>query len=181
MQDPNETAPGVRRSKHPLFYGNLQELGNNVKNSTNVQFGNKITIYWNIWSMKGVNVYDHIPECHKIFGRRGLHYVWGDPYIDHRTFLRDDYKRSLIYPCSRSLHEVKRKIKKDNFRFHGMLLHIFNMACRLRFFKGRQYDKYGNLKQWWKNKTIEAFRQRAQCMIDQYSSYKLEQIGLNVS
>lgn len=38
----------------------------------------------------------------------------------------------------------------------------------------------GNLKQWWKNETIDAFRQRAQCMIDQYSSYKLEQIGLNV-
>lgn len=38
----------------------------------------------------------------------------------------------------------------------------------------------GNLKQWWKNETIDAFRQRAQCMIDQYSSYQLEQIGLNV-
>lgn len=46
--------------------------------------------------------------------------------------------------------------------------------------KGRQYDMSGNLKQWWKNETIDAFRQRAQCMIDQYSSYKLEQIGLNI-
>lgn len=46
--------------------------------------------------------------------------------------------------------------------------------------KGRQYDMSGNLKQWWKNETIDAFRQRAQCMIDQYSSYQLEQIGLNI-
>lgn len=46
--------------------------------------------------------------------------------------------------------------------------------------KGRQYDMTGNLKQWWKNDTIEAFRSRAQCMIDQYSNYKLEQIGLNI-
>lgn len=45
---------------------------------------------------------------------------------------------------------------------------------------GRQYDKEGNMKQWWKNETINAFRTRAQCIVDQYSGYKLEQIGLNV-
>lgn len=46
--------------------------------------------------------------------------------------------------------------------------------------KGRQYDKNGNMMQWWKNETIEAFRNRAQCIIDQYSGYKLKQIGLNI-
>ncbi|XP_059174583.1 neprilysin-1-like isoform X2 [Physella acuta] len=43
--------------------------------------------------------------------------------------------------------------------------------------KGRQYDKNGNIKQWWDNRTIDAFRQRAQCFIDQYSNFKLEQIN----
>uniref|UniRef100_A0A2C9JGN5 Endothelin-converting enzyme 1 n=1 Tax=Biomphalaria glabrata TaxID=6526 RepID=A0A2C9JGN5_BIOGL len=43
--------------------------------------------------------------------------------------------------------------------------------------KGRQYDKEGNIKQWWDEKTIDAFRQRAQCVIDQYSNYKLEQVN----
>ncbi|XP_076451188.1 neprilysin-1-like [Babylonia areolata] len=43
--------------------------------------------------------------------------------------------------------------------------------------KGRLYDIEGNLVQWWDNVTIEAFRQRAQCMVDQYSGFKLEQIG----
>ncbi|CAG5132973.1 unnamed protein product, partial [Candidula unifasciata] len=42
--------------------------------------------------------------------------------------------------------------------------------------KGRQYDKYGNIKQWWDDHTIQAFRERAQCIIDQYSQYKLDQI-----
>ena len=27
------------------FYGNLRELGNNVKNGDKVQFGNKVTVY----------------------------------------------------------------------------------------------------------------------------------------
>ncbi|GIY32422.1 neprilysin-1 [Caerostris extrusa] len=45
--------------------------------------------------------------------------------------------------------------------------------------KGRQFDKEGNLKQWWNEATVRRFRERAQCIIDQYSSYVLEDIGLN--
>ena len=46
---------------------------------------------------------------------------------------------------------------------------------------GRQYDKDGNLKQWWKNETIERFRKQTECIIKQYSDVQLEQIGKNVS
>lgn len=47
--------------------------------------------------------------------------------------------------------------------------------------KGRQFDKNGNLKQWWNDATIQRFRKRAQCIIDQYSSYVLKDIGMNVN
>ncbi|XP_023238292.1 neprilysin-1-like isoform X1 [Centruroides sculpturatus] len=47
--------------------------------------------------------------------------------------------------------------------------------------KGRQFDKDGNLKQWWNNATINRFRERTQCIIDQYSSYVLEDTNLNVN
>ncbi|XP_052821500.1 neprilysin-1-like [Mya arenaria] len=46
--------------------------------------------------------------------------------------------------------------------------------------KGRQFDKDGNMKQWWKNETIEAFHRRNQCIINQYSNVQLEQIGKNI-
>jgi hypothetical protein len=39
----------------------------------------------------------------------------------------------------------------------------------------------GNLKQWWKNGTVEKFRTRAQCIIDQYSSFVLEEVGMNIN
>ena len=45
---------------------------------------------------------------------------------------------------------------------------------------GRQYDKNGNLRQWWNDDTITAFRQRAQCMTEQYSRTKLQPFGLYV-
>lgn len=47
--------------------------------------------------------------------------------------------------------------------------------------KGRQFDKDGNLKQWWNNATVQAFRQRTQCIIDQYSNYQLDDVGLHIN
>jgi len=47
--------------------------------------------------------------------------------------------------------------------------------------KGRQFDKHGNLQQWWNNATISRFRIQAQCIVDQYNEYKLEAIDLNVN
>jgi len=51
-----------------------------------------------------------------------------------------------------------------------------NLCCT-----GRQFDKDGNLMQWWNNATIQAFRDRAQCIVDQYSKYKLEDVELFVN
>ena len=45
---------------------------------------------------------------------------------------------------------------------------------------GRQYDKDGNLRQWWNNRTIKAFRDRTKCIVEQYDSYKLQPFGLKV-
>ena len=47
--------------------------------------------------------------------------------------------------------------------------------------KGRQFDKHGNLKQWWNNATINRFRSQAQCIVDQYSAYKLPGIDLPIN
>nr|XP_046246021.1 endothelin-converting enzyme 2b isoform X3 [Scatophagus argus] len=37
--------------------------------------------------------------------------------------------------------------------------------------QGREYDKEGNLRPWWQNSSVDAFRQRTECMVDQYSRY----------
>ena len=46
---------------------------------------------------------------------------------------------------------------------------------------GRQFDKDGNLVQWWSDSVIEAFKGKAQCIIDQYSNYTVEEVSMNVS
>ena len=47
------------------------------------------------------------------------------------------------------------------------------------FIVGRHYDKYGNLENWWSNKSSLEFKKKSQCMIDQYS--KLTFKGNHVS
>ncbi|KAJ5773915.1 hypothetical protein N7457_008811 [Penicillium paradoxum] len=36
---------------------------------------------------------------------------------------------------------------------------------------GRHYDESGNYTNWWDDKTVDAFEERAQCFIDQYSNF----------
>lgn len=40
--------------------------------------------------------------------------------------------------------------------------------------QGREYDKDGNLYQWWHNETLQNFEERVKCFVDQYSSYKVD-------
>lgn len=45
--------------------------------------------------------------------------------------------------------------------------------------QGREYDKHGNLHQWWKNDTIERFKERANCFVKQYNQYSINGKHLN--
>ncbi|KAM9443761.1 endothelin-converting enzyme 1 [Clarias gariepinus] len=45
--------------------------------------------------------------------------------------------------------------------------------------QGREYDKDGNLRSWWKNTSVEAFKQQTQCLVEQYSNYSINKEPLN--
>ncbi|KAJ8110218.1 hypothetical protein OPT61_g6889 [Boeremia exigua] len=38
---------------------------------------------------------------------------------------------------------------------------------------GRHYDQNGNYTDWWSNSTIESFRERAECFVNQYANYSV--------
>ena len=42
--------------------------------------------------------------------------------------------------------------------------------------QGRQYDGNGNAIPWWSPETIDAFTTQAQCFIDQYNDYTIDEI-----
>lgn len=47
--------------------------------------------------------------------------------------------------------------------------------------RGRQFDKDGNNRNWWNAQTDERFKERAQCIIDQYGNYTVPEVGLKVN
>ena len=46
---------------------------------------------------------------------------------------------------------------------------------------GSQFDASGNLVDWWELETKEKYLKKAECIIEQYGNYTIEDIGLNVS
>jgi membrane metallo-endopeptidase-like protein 1 len=47
--------------------------------------------------------------------------------------------------------------------------------------QGRQFDKNGNLVEWWAPETKKAYLEKAQCIIDQYGNYTVPELNINVS
>ncbi|XP_011494888.1 PREDICTED: membrane metallo-endopeptidase-like 1 isoform X1 [Ceratosolen solmsi marchali] len=47
--------------------------------------------------------------------------------------------------------------------------------------QGRQFDKEGNLVEWWAKETKERYLKRAECIIHQYGNYTASEVSLNVS
>jgi membrane metallo-endopeptidase-like protein 1 len=37
------------------------------------------------------------------------------------------------------------------------------------------------MKEWWNNATIQAFKKQTQCIVDQYSAYIIDEIGMNLN
>lgn len=45
--------------------------------------------------------------------------------------------------------------------------------------QGSQYDKHGNLQNWWSDTSRQNFQTASQCIIDQYSNYKVGDVNVS--
>jgi putative endopeptidase len=66
----------------------------------------------------------------------------------------------------------------DAFNYGGMGAVIGHEMTHGFDDQGRQFDSTGNLANWWTDDDLKAFKERAQCVIDQFSSFEVEK-GLN--
>jgi len=46
--------------------------------------------------------------------------------------------------------------------------------------QGRQFDKQGNLVDWWAEETKKRYLEKAMCIIRQYGNYTAHEVGLKV-
>lgn len=47
--------------------------------------------------------------------------------------------------------------------------------------KGKQFDEQGNINQWWDEDSSTSFRDKAQCIINQYSDFTVGEVGVNLN
>ncbi|KAF9417630.1 hypothetical protein HW555_005337 [Spodoptera exigua] len=47
--------------------------------------------------------------------------------------------------------------------------------------QGRQFDRNGNLVDWWQEMTKQKYLEKARCIIDQYSNYTVAEVGLKLN
>jgi len=47
--------------------------------------------------------------------------------------------------------------------------------------QGRQFDKWGNLRDWWTQKTLDGFTERAKCFIKEYGSIEDKSTDMKVT
>ena len=55
---------------------------------------------------------------------------------------------------------------------------LCNFVCN---FKGSQYDKHGNLRKWWSDRSWEAFNNRTKCVVNHYSNYTVGHVQVIVA
>jgi len=48
------------------------------------------------------------------------------------------------------------------------------------FYQGRQFDKDGNLVDWWAKDTQRRYLEKARCIIEQYGNYTAKQVDMKV-
>jgi hypothetical protein len=61
------------------------------------------------------------------------------------------------------------------------LYYQFKIIDLLIPFSGKQFDKKGNLIQWWDVKSLEEYNKRVECLIHQYDKFHIPKIGQYVS
>lgn len=90
-------------------------------------------------------------------------------------------KNQIIFPAGILQPPFYHATYPKSINFGGIATVIGHELTHAFDDKGRQYDKDGNLKQWWPDNVISRFKDKAQCIIDQYNNYTVKEVRMNLN
>ncbi|CAG2104773.1 unnamed protein product [Medioppia subpectinata] len=98
------------------------------------------------------------------------------PYIGYPDELLDNEKIGELY---KNLEKTRQSCSYLNFGGIGFVIgHEITHGFDDR---GRQFDKDGNNKNWWDSQTDSNFKDRAQCIIEQYGNFTVPENSLQIN
>ncbi|XP_066996850.2 endothelin-converting enzyme homolog [Anabrus simplex] len=88
-------------------------------------------------------------------------------------------KNQIVFPAGILQSPFYDITRPHSLNFGGMGVVMGHELTHAFDDQGREYDSIGNLHQWWKNETIHKFKERTDCVVDQYSNYNINNKHLN--
>ncbi|KAL8198225.1 UNVERIFIED_CONTAM: Endothelin-converting enzyme 1 [Gekko kuhli] len=88
-------------------------------------------------------------------------------------------KNEIVFPAGILQAPFYTKSSPRALNFGGIGVVVGHELTHAFDDQGREYDKDGNLRSWWKNSSVEAFKQQTECMVAQYGNYSIHREAVN--
>uniref|UniRef100_A0A8C8S0I0 Endothelin-converting enzyme 1 n=1 Tax=Pelusios castaneus TaxID=367368 RepID=A0A8C8S0I0_9SAUR len=88
-------------------------------------------------------------------------------------------KNEIVFPAGILQAPFYTRTSPKSLNFGGIGVVVGHELTHAFDDQGREYDKDGNLRPWWKNSSVEAFKQQTECMVEQYSNYMVNGEAVN--
>ncbi|XP_019396950.1 PREDICTED: endothelin-converting enzyme 1 isoform X1 [Crocodylus porosus] len=88
-------------------------------------------------------------------------------------------KNEIVFPAGILQAPFYTRTSPKSLNFGGIGVVVGHELTHAFDDQGREYDKDGNLRPWWKNSSVEAFKQKTECMVEQYGNYTVNGEAVN--
>uniref|UniRef100_A0A8B9EWH2 Endothelin-converting enzyme 1 n=1 Tax=Anser cygnoides TaxID=8845 RepID=A0A8B9EWH2_ANSCY len=88
-------------------------------------------------------------------------------------------KNEIVFPAGILQAPFYTRASPKSLNFGGIGVVVGHELTHAFDDQGREYDKDGNLRPWWKNSSVEAFKRQTACMVEQYSNYTINGEAVN--
>ncbi|XP_053853707.1 endothelin-converting enzyme 1 isoform X1 [Vidua macroura] len=88
-------------------------------------------------------------------------------------------KNEIVFPAGILQAPFYTRASPKSLNFGGIGVVVGHELTHAFDDQGREYDKDGNLRPWWKNSSVEAFKHQTACMVEQYGNYTVNGEAVN--
>ncbi|KAG7209982.1 hypothetical protein KM043_011568 [Ampulex compressa] len=83
-------------------------------------------------------------------------------------------KNQIVFPAGILQSPFYDMDNPNSLNFGGMGVVMGHELTHAFDDQGREYDLHGNLNQWWNDATIDRFKNRTECFVEQYGAFEIE-------